>query len=148
MNKAFKHFCLVCLGGTVYILIEIIWRAIRNSTPTHWTMFILGGIVFLFIGGINEYLPWDMPIWIQCYIGCIIILLLEFIFGCVLNIWLGLNIWDYSNVPFNVLGQICLPYAIAWYFLTAFAIIADDYLRYLFFKEEKPHYNFRFKESK
>ncbi len=117
-----------------------------GSTPTHWAMFVLGGLAFLLVGGINEYLSWNTPIWLQCLIGTGIILLLEFVFGCVLNLWLELHVWDYSNIPFNLFGQICLPFALAWYFLTAFAIVADDYLRYWLFGEEKPHYCWTFKE--
>lgn len=147
MRRASKHICLFIIGGLIYITIEAVWRKIMGSSPTHWTMFVLGGIAFLLIGEINEHLPWDMPLWLQSLIGTAIVLVLEFIFGCVLNLWLGLHIWDYSNMPFNILGQICLPFAIAWYFLTAFAIVADDYLRYWLFGEEKPHYSLCFKES-
>ena len=73
-------------------------------------------------------------------ICCIIITVLEFIFGVVLNIWLGLQIWDYSGMPLNIMGQICLPFTVAWYFLSAAAIILDDYIRYWLFGEEKPRY--------
>ena len=48
--------------------------------------------------------------------------------------------WDYSNMPLNILGQICLPYMLLWFVLTPAAIITDDYLRYLLFGEEKPRY--------
>lgn len=64
----------------------------------------------------------------------------EFITGLVVNIWLGLGVWDYSNMPFNLLGQICLPFAFAWVALSAIAIVLDDYLRYWIFGEEKPRY--------
>ena len=55
---------------------------------------------------------------------------------------LGLNIWDYSNMPLNLWGQICLPFSCLWFFLSAVAIILDDELRYNIFGEEKPHYYF------
>lgn len=139
-SRLFKHLLLFLIGGTLYIIIEIIWRKIFGSHPTHWTMFLLGGLAFVFIGLINEYLSWETSILIQCLIGTFGVLLLEFIFGCVLNLWLNLNIWDYSSVPFNILGQVCLPFAFAWYFLTAIAIVLDDYLRYWLFREEKPKY--------
>lgn len=108
-------------------------------------MFILGGLSFILIGGINEYLSWDTPIWLQSLIGTSIVLVLEFAFGCVLNLWLGLNIWDYSDMPFNILGQVCLSFALAWFFLTTLAIVIDDHLRYWIFNEEKPHYCWSFK---
>lgn len=148
MKRLLKTGVLFGIGGTVYLLIEIIWRAFRNSTHTHWTMFLLGGLCFIAIGAINEYLPWETPFWLQAVTGACIVLMLEFIFGCILNLWLGLNIWDYSNLPFNVLGQICLPFAFAWVFLSGIAIVFDDYLRYWLFNEEKPRYQWFFKKNK
>jgi uncharacterized membrane protein len=64
----------------------------------------------------------------------------EFVSGCILNIWLGLNIWNYGNLPFNLLGQVQIYFIGAWYALSIFAIISADYLRYWFGGEEKPHY--------
>lgn len=143
--KTWKALCkitfLFLTGGATYVYIEFLWRGY-----SHISMFILGGLAFILVGQINEFLSWDTPIWLQCLIGTTIILVLEFIFGCVLNLWLQLNIWDYSHLPFNVLGQICLQYAVMWYFLSALAIIADDYLRYWLFGEEKPHYCWHFKK--
>lgn len=104
-------------------------------------MFLLGGLCFILIGGLNNYIPWEMSIIKQGVIGALIITSLEFIFGLVLNLYLNLGIWDYSNMPFNILGQICLPFSIAWFFLSLVAIFADDWLRYVLFKEEKPHYH-------
>ena len=103
-------------------------------------MFILGGICALIIGAINERISWDVSIWKQIVIGEIVVLSLEFITGCIVNIWLKWNIWDYSSLPFNLFGQICLPFAIIWIPLIFAVIILDDYLRYWWFKEEKPHY--------
>lgn len=47
--------------------------------------------------------------------AAITITLLEFIFGIVFNQLLKMNVWDYSGVPLNVLGQICLPFSLIWY---------------------------------
>lgn len=140
MKKLSKYLLLFLIGGSIYITIEILWRKLMGSTPTHWTMFILGGLCFLLIGEINEFLSWETPVWKQCAIGTVIVLALEFTFGCILNLWLGIGVWDYSDTPFNILGQISLPFAVAWYFLTALAIFLDDWLRYWLFGEEKPHY--------
>lgn len=81
-----------------------------------------------------------MPLWEQCIFGSFIITAVEFLSGCVINLWLGWDVWDYSNLPFNVLGQVCLPFMALWVFLSAVGIVLDDYLRYWLFGEEKPHY--------
>ena len=107
---------------------------------THWTMGILGGICFILVGLINEYLSRQTPLWIQAVFGSAIITCFEFMAGCILNLWLGLDVWDYSQMPFNLLGQICLGFSMAWIGLSVLAIILDDYLRYWIFKEEKPRY--------
>ena len=97
-----KYLFLFDVGGLLYILIELIWRG-----RSHWTMFLLGGICFVFLGLINEVLPWQMPLWQQILIGAVGITTLEFLTGCIVNLALGWNVWDYSGMPGNLLGQIC-----------------------------------------
>lgn len=130
-----KYIYLFIVGGLIYTTLEAIFRGY-----THWTMGIVGGICFIFLGLINELLPWETPLTLQMLIGSIIITFVEFISGCILNIWLKMNVWDYSNLPFNILGQICLPFSVLWYFISAIGIIVDDYIRYIYFGEEKPKY--------
>jgi uncharacterized membrane protein len=103
-------------------------------------MALLGGICFVLIGGLNNWLPWNMPLIVQGVAGSAVVTTLEFVFGCVLNIWLELDIWNYSNLPFNLLGQICLPYSLLWIVLSVGAVIADDWLRHWLFGEQKPNY--------
>lgn len=130
-----KEFILFLIGGGIYYLFEILWRGY-----SHWTMFILGGICFVIIGLLNEQYDYNMPLVEQMFSSMIIITTLEFISGVILNIILKMNIWDYSNMPFNLFGQICIPFMIIWFFLSPIAIVVDDYIRYFIFKEEKPHY--------
>ena len=139
MNKYLKLFLkylfLGFIGGFTYYNIELIYRGY-----SHISMFLLASFLFILIGLINEFLSWDTPLFIQSIIGAIIVTVFEFITGCIVNLWLGLNIWDYSNEPLNVMGQICLPFTLIWIVLSCIAIILDDYLRYYIFNEEKPHY--------
>ena len=94
-------------------------------------------------GSINENLGWDIIIWKKLFICAVGITAIEFLSGYILNIVLGLGIWDYSNMPFNIIGQICLPFTVAWYILSLLAIVLDDHLRYWIFGEEKPIYKLR-----
>ena len=125
---------LLLIGGTTYFSIEMLWRG-----HSHWTMALVGGVCFILIGAINEYLPWELGMIQQAFIGASIVTAVELIAGLILNVWLKLGIWDYSNMPFNLWGQICLPFFFAWLALSIVAIVIDDYLRYWLFKEEKPH---------
>lgn len=136
--RGVRPLVLWCIGGLLYVLCELVFRG-----RSHWTMFLVGGLCFWLIGLINEVIPWDMPIWQQCIIGALIITAVEFVAGCIINIWLGWQVWDYSGLPFNILGQICLPFTVLWSLLAAAGIILDDYLRFLLFDEEKPNYTWR-----
>lgn len=130
-----KYLILFSLGGIFYLLIEMLWRGY-----SHWTMFILGGACFVLIGVINEFFTYEIPLFIQMLIGTFIITLLEFVTGCIVNLHFHLNVWNYYDMPYNIMGQVCLPYMLCWFILSPFCIILDDYLRYIFFGEEKPHY--------
>ena len=134
-SKIKKYEFLFFVGATIYVIIENLYRGY-----SHWTMFLLGGICFIALGLINEVIPWNMPLLLQMFIGGIIITILEFITGCVVNLWLGWNVWDYSELPFNLWGQISLFSSIVWVGLSLAGIVLDDYIRWKFFGEDKPHY--------
>ena len=102
-------------------------------------MFVLGGLCFVIFGLINEVLQWDTPLWQQVWIGTIGITALEFLTGCIVNLWLGWGVWDYSVMPGNVLGQICPQYMVLWVPVSLIGIVLDDWIRYRFFDEEHPH---------
>lgn len=148
MKRILKFPLLFIIGGILYCLIELAARGY-----THWTMGIVGGFCFVLIGLLNEFFDWSIPLFDQGLIGSFIVTAAELISGIILNIHLGLDIWDYSNMPFNFLGQICLPFTILWIFVSMIAVIVDDWLRYLIDKllnylskgrynieEEMPHY--------
>ena len=118
LKAILKHAVLALCGGCVYFLIEMAWRG-----HSHWTMAVLGGVCFVLIGDINEFIPWNMPLVLQGAIGSGTVTLLELVSGIILNLWLGLGIWDYSNMPFNFLGQICLPFSLLW---VALSVSGDD----------------------
>lgn len=137
LHQASKALVLFLCGAVLYAAIEILWRG-----HTHWTMAVLGGLLFLLLGGLNNWLPWEMPLDWQIIIGTAIVTAAEFAAGCILNLWLGLGIWDYSNLPGNILGQICPQFTLAWAGLSLIAIVLDDYIRHWLWGEERPHYKF------
>jgi hypothetical protein len=135
LKVCLKLLVLAVIGGAIYVGIEMLWRG-----HSHPSMFILGGLCFVSIGLINELFPWELGIVWQALIGGTMVTCLEFITGVIVNIWLKLGVWDYSGLPLNILGQVCLSFYFAWVGLSVVAIVFDDYLRYWFFGEEKPHY--------
>lgn len=140
IKSIIKYVILFVFGGMTYFFIEICYRGY-----SHWTMCLLGGLCFVSVGLINNILPWSMPLEIQCIIGGLLITVLEFITGLIVNIWLNWNVWDYSNLPFNISGQVCLYFSAAWSILSLLIILADDWIRYRFFNEKRPKYTSIFK---
>lgn len=103
-----KLLFLFITGGIGYCAIEILWRGY-----THWSMFLLGGICLCILVLTFNRL-YNTPLILKTIIGGGIITVAEFLTGCIVNIFLGWNVWSYSSAPFNLLGQICLPYSILW----------------------------------
>lgn len=130
-----KPLILAVIGGALYTFVEIVWRG-----HSHVSMFILGGLCFMLIGAINELFPWEMGLIWQMLLGAVIVTSLELVVGIIVNIRLGLEVWDYSNLPYNFMGQIALRYSLMWIALSGVAIVIDDYLRYRLFGEKKPKY--------
>lgn len=132
-----KHSILFLVGGFAYQGVELLYRG-----HTHPSMFIVGGLCFVLIGLLNELLPQPMPLLMQMLISALLVTMVEFTAGMILNRWLCLGVWDYTNLPFNVLGQVSLPYSAAWFALSLPAIVLEDYLHHLFWGEPMPRYHF------
>jgi uncharacterized membrane protein len=131
----FKYLIVFEVGGVVYYTIELLYRGY-----SHESMFILGGLCLINIGLINEVFGYDMYFELQVLIGDIVVVTSEFITGLIVNKWLGLNVWDYSNLPFNLMGQICLPFALLWIPVVALAIVVDDWVKYECLHDPEPTY--------
>lgn len=89
-------------------------------------------------------LPWDCPLWLQALICGTAIVAAELAAGLVLNIWLGMAIWDYSALPGNLWGQICPQFWALWCLLSLPMIVILDWLRYAVEGGETPRYTMRF----
>lgn len=130
-----KFLLLWEIGGCTYYMIEIMYRGF-----SHESMFILGGICLILVGELNELYSDNLYFELQVLIGDVIVLILEFLTGCIVNLWLGLNVWDYSDLPGNILGQVCPQFALMWMPIIVIAIILDDWIRWKYLKESKPIY--------
>lgn len=134
--KAFlKYLTLFLVGAAFYYALEVLFRGY-----SFLAMAGCGGLCFIICGVLNEK-DRCMPLVLQMAIAAFGITAIEFVFGLVLNVWLDLGMWDYSNMPGNILGQICPQFMVLWFFLSAVGIILDDVIRWRFFGEEKPHYH-------
>lgn len=128
-----KNMILIFIMGALYMVMEGLWRGWTNIT-----MLLVGGLCGLLIGKMNERYGQKLTIWEKCLLGTAIILLIEFISGMILNVFLQLGIWDYSNIWGNLYGQICIPYAILWFLLVPLVIYVYNYLKHFLFQEKEP----------
>lgn len=109
MNFYLMYSLAFMIGGNAYCAIELLYR-----NRTHYSMFFCAGMavaILLFIYLQNKTIS---PL-IFALIAALVITILELIFGAVFNLWLDMGVWDYSNVPFNLFGQICLPFSAIWF---------------------------------
>lgn len=135
LRELIKLTLLFFMGGMIYFAIELAYKG-----DSHFSMFITGGAAFLLLGGINSYFDRNMPLIKQMLFSAVIITLLEFISGVIVNIGFDLNVWDYSHIPFNLMGQICPRFFFIWFMLSLVGIILDDFFRYRMFGEKMPRY--------
>lgn len=114
------------LGGGVYAGLEILWRGY-----THWTMFLTGGLCFTLLYALATLTT--LPMLSLCALGALIITVVEFSVGCVVNLALGWNVWDYSHIRFNILGQVCPLFTALWFTLSWPALRLAKMIHWSFF---------------
>ena len=88
-------------------------------------MTLLGGLCFWMLVRLSAA---RIGLFWKSVIGGSLITVSEFIAGCVVNLWLGLNVWDYSGQPLHLLGQVSIQYFLLWWALSAIVIPAYRYL--------------------
>lgn len=135
-KKILEYLFLWLLGGSLYYSLELMFRGF-----SHWSMFLLGGICMVFFAWQGRREQWSKPLWIQVVRCTVFVTACEFLTGLIVNKWLNLAVWDYSDQPYQLLGQICLPFAVLFSGLCAVGILVDGYLLHWIFKEEKPQFH-------
>ena len=111
--KLGRKLPLFLLGGLGYVGLELLWRG-----RSHSSMFLAGGSCLLLIGHLEEVEP-KLPFLPRMLTGAGIITMVELAAGLLFN--RRYTVWDYRNVPFNYMGQICLPFCLLWMPISALA---------------------------
>ncbi len=99
------------MGFFGYALIEIIARGY-----THWTMAVTGGTVLAMLYLLYTGAP-QLPPMLLYLMGAVVITATELFVGMQVNVRLGWDVWDYSDLPLHFNGQICLLYSAFWFLL-------------------------------
>lgn len=134
MKRISEYIFLWALGGSIYYLLEIGLRGF-----SHWSMFILGGLALCFCTYQGEVMHWTEGLWIQVIRATVFVTSLEFITGIIVNKYFQLAVWDYSDQPLNLWGQICVPFMILFSALIVVAIWLGAIVGHKIYGKEKPN---------
>ena len=121
-DKALRIFSIGFFG---YGLIEIMFRGY-----THWSMLLTGGACMLTLSYFDLAYK-NAPLLLKAIGGSVIITIFEFSVGTIVNLLFHMNVWDYSLLPFNLLGQICLPFSILWFFICLILLVISKLLYHI-----------------
>ena len=134
-RSLFRKVILFLVGFCAYITIEVCFRG--YSYPL---MGCCGGFLLLILDPINDKVSWNFDLFLYGCIGSVIVTGMELAIG---EVWKLLNfapMWDYSNMPFNFDGVICLPFSMLWILLSIIGIFVADAINYYVFEETIPPY--------
>lgn len=136
--KVYKKLILFFVGFCIYITIECLYKSNGSSNAL---MGVCGGIALFLLDMINDKFGWDVDVLIQCAAGSALITGMEFIIGQFMIRGILPIMWDYSSVPFNYKGIICVPFSIIWMALSFVAIVIADAINYYVYEDtDIPYY--------
>ena len=135
-----SYVLIFVISGALYYYSEGIIRIfetkdfIRQVPQTSLWMFLLGGIGGLILNELNLS---GMPILFKMIIFTSCIFIMELGFGILFNIILKLNLWDYSDKPFNLLGQVYLYEYIFGFLFVPILLNFSDIILWLVYRYDK-----------
>lgn len=125
-NNNIMEILVFCTGAAGYSMTEYFFRG-----HTHWTMALTGGACLLTFYCYLKVRR-DTPLPAKAVAGAVIITVFEFFVGIVVNLWYGWDVWDYSGKTFNIMGQVCPEYSIAWFLICLIVLLVSEAVRSVF----------------
>lgn len=128
IHRYLRQIILFLSGFCIYITIEVCFRGF--SYPV---MGLCGGILLLMLDQLNERISWNLDLLLQGILGSVMVTAAELIVG---ELWKWMNwppMWDYTDMPFNFDGVICLPFSLAWIGVSILGVIIADAINYYVF---------------
>lgn len=125
----------------MYYMLEVAYKSMTGHPERiSWTMLAVAVLLTVPVERAGAELPWCCPLWFQALCCAGLVTAVELGAGAVLNLWLDMDIWDYSALPGNLWGQICPQYAAAWWVLCLAFIPVFDWLRWAVEGGDRPRY--------
>lgn len=119
----FWYFTLYSFGG---FLLEVVYARVTHSAKPDRKCFLLlplcpvyglGALAILWVARLLAGRPL-----LTALAGGIAATAVEYAVDWLYERLLGISFWDYSDLPFNLNGRVCLPFTLAWSLL-AFGLI-------------------------
>lgn len=79
---------------------------------------LTGRILLSSDGNFGRTVLWQITFVVLLFFATLSITFLEFITGCVVNLGLGWDVWNYADQPLNLMGQVCLGFTSLWFLLS------------------------------
>ncbi len=126
MKNIDKYIFIFLFGGFGYGALEVIFRGF-----THWSMIITGGSALLILYLLNNALP-KANLFLKALIGALVITVIEFSVGIIVNKVFTFGVWDYTGIPGNILGIITPTFSLCWYAISIIMISIFESVQKLF----------------
>lgn len=114
---------LICfVGSFAGVIIELLWCLVKNGYIESRSGLVYGPFNLLYGAGavlltVCLYRFRNRGAWISFLGGILVGSVVEYICSWGQEMLFGSRSWDYSHMPFNINGRICLLYSIFWGFL-------------------------------
>lgn len=111
---------LICfVGSFLGVVIETLWCLLRNGYIESRAGLVYGPFNLLYGTGavaltVILYRFRNRGAWISFFGGMIVGSVVEYICSWGQELLFGSRSWDYSHMPFNINGRICLMYSVFW----------------------------------
>lgn len=106
------------------LLLERLFAQVTRSPRRARRCFLLSPLCPVYGLGMLAVLalPRELPLWGLILLGGLAATAVEYAVHWAYEALLGVRFWDYSAVPGNLRGRVCLPFSLAWAPLTAAAV--------------------------
>ena len=121
----YKLLWICFIGSFAGVIVELLWCLLTNGYLESRSGLVYGPFNLLYgVGAVALsaalYRYRNRGKWLSFLGGALVGSIVEYVCSFVQEAVFGSRSWDYSNMPFNLNGRICLLYSIFWGFLGVF----------------------------
>lgn len=115
----YKILLILFVGSFVGVLVELLWCYLNHGYFESRSGLVYGPFNLLYgVGAVALsvllYRYRNRGKWLSFAGGMIIGSVVEYLCSWLMEVVFGSKSWDYSNIPFNINGRICLLYSVFW----------------------------------